>query len=336
MAGPEPVNVHYLLGCLTTDVICDVGFGSDAGALQGTRNLAENLFITTSPEYRYCMFHHPMLPIFSRPRKLVEARKVVREELRRMYREFEARYDATEEGSEEREQLDKYVIKDVLTLRRTHPGYGEENAISDMGVLIFGGFDTSSLTAMWMLHLLVRNRDKMRIVQQELDAAGTDGPTPYLEACIKETMRCYPAPGNAGLRVLRRDVTVKGITIPDGTLVAFPIHAIHNYSGNWEKPGEFRPERFLEDERLAGGEAYKGGGDAEGKRMFMPFHMGRRRCLGMQLALAELRILMAEMLRIFSFDLPSGAPDRLGGLSGMTLHPEDPMLIVGVRGATVA
>ena len=70
------------------------------------------------------------------------------------------------------------------------------------------------------------------------------------------------------------DVKFHGYDIPKGTFILPNVRYIHYDPRNWDKPEEFRPERFL----CADGKTFKKH-DA-----FMPFSVGKRQCLGETLA----------------------------------------------------
>ena len=45
-------------------------------------------------------------------------------------------------------------------------------------------------------------------------------------------------------RVCQKDITIKGIHIKKGWIIAFPVYAMHHDPELWENPEEFRPERY--------------------------------------------------------------------------------------------
>ena len=82
--------------------------------------------------------------------------------------------------------------------------------------------------------------------------------------------------------------------VPPGTLAIISPWLLHRSAKSWPHPTEFRPERFL------GETATKARPD------YIPFGLGPRLCIGRDFALVELTILLVELLRDQSVELPSG------------------------------
>ena len=82
----------------------------------------------------------------------------------------------------------------------------------------------------------------------------------------------------------------------------------------WDRPEEFRPERFLSEDQTS----------IEKPENFMPFGIGQRMCLGDQLAEKEFFMFFSSLLHCFeiqnpkSQDLPS-----LKGVSAITVAPSE-------------
>jgi fatty acid synthase len=106
--------------------------------------------------------------------------------------------------------------------------------------------------------------------------------------------------------------------------------ALHNCERQWERPEEFRPERWEDPQAeywlgggAAGGNARGGGGGASGQglelledeealrvdaarppKRFMPFAGGVRNCIGQNLAKMNAHATLALLLSRFTFRLP--------------------------------
>jgi 2-hydroxyisoflavanone synthase len=84
--------------------------------------------------------------------------------------------------------------------------------------------------------------------------------------------------------------------IPEGALILFNVWQVGRDPKYWEKPLEFRPERFLEN--VNEGEAASV--DLRGQHFqLLPFGSGRRMCPGANLATAGMATLLASIIQCF-------------------------------------
>lgn len=169
-----------------------------------------------------------------------------------------------------------------------------QDEITGQATLFFvAGYDTTSNTISFvMYHLAIYPEVCEKLLQEIDDKIG--GATPnyenvtslsYLEMCINETMRLFPAAPRID-RQATDDVTVGNIKIPKGMIINIPVGAIHMDPEYWPEPEKFDPERFT--------------AEAKANRdpfVFMPFGAGPRNCVGMRLALLELHISIVRILQ---------------------------------------
>ena len=96
---------------------------------------------------------------------------------------------------------------------------------------------------------------------------------PYLDAVIKEGLRCFPPiPMSQPRYVPRGGRTIDGYFIPGGTIVSAQAHSVHRLNENvYENGDEFVPERWLDSEKVT-----------EMNRLFFAFGLGGRGCIGRQ------------------------------------------------------
>jgi cytochrome P450 len=154
----------------------------------------------------------------------------------------------------------------------------------------------------WAMAELMKNQDSMHKLRDELEyEIGTDivkeshlAHLPYLQACVKETLRLHP-PGPLLLphRALQT-CQVMGYTIPKDSLVFVNMWAIGRDSTIWIDPLSFKPERFL-DSSL----------DFKGNNFdYIPFGAGRRICPGQPLATRQVPFIVASLVHSFDWFLP--------------------------------
>lgn len=110
---------------------------------------------------------------------------------------------------------------------------------------------------------------------------------------IYESLRLYP-PAGAIAREALNELEFVGICIPKGVTIWILITTLHTDPDIWGPDSyQFKPERFANGTTGACKLPY----------LFMPFGFGPRICLGQNLAMVELKILVAHILSNFSFSL---------------------------------
>lgn len=90
--------------------------------------------------------------------------------------------------------------------------------------------------------------------------------------------------------------------IPKGVRVQADMFLAQHNPAVWKDPEEFRPERFG-----PGGEYEQ---HAKIGLVWAPFGSGARQCIGMNFSLAEQRVVLAMLLRKFTWSLPEDSIHR--------------------------
>jgi cytochrome P450 len=125
-----------------------------------------------------------------------------------------------------------------------------------------GGIDTSATSIEWLIYILINHPEVQTKAQEELlRVVGPNRlPTfddaenlPYLNAVISECFRFKHFAPFGIPHSTTKDTTLGGYRVPKAAQVMINIYALHMDPENWKDPEEFRPERFLEEEKgLAG------------------------------------------------------------------------------------
>ena len=167
-----------------------------------------------------------------------------------------------------------------------------ELAEDSMGGM-FGGTGTTANTFLYLLWGVLRQPHIGGKLREELKQctsgqAGDVIPSytvlsqlPYLQACLSETLRLYPTIIATLPRTALRDTTVCGIDVPKGTVVGTQNHTIHGNHEAFPDPEAFVPERWID-------EAGRPRDDDTMETAFVPFSVGSRKCIGINLAMMEL------------------------------------------------
>uniref|UniRef100_A0A671DRD4 Cytochrome P450 3A n=1 Tax=Rhinolophus ferrumequinum TaxID=59479 RepID=A0A671DRD4_RHIFE len=165
-------------------------------------------------------------------------------------------------------------------------------------IFIFAGYETTSTTLSFLMYILATHPEVQQKLQEEIDTTFPNKAPPtynalvqmeYLDMVLNETLRLFPVAGRIE-RVCKKDVEVKGVLIPKGTVVMVPSIVLQRDSTFWPEPEEFRPERFSKENK-----------DGINPYIYLPFGTGPRNCIGMRFALMNMKLAVVRVLQNFSF-----------------------------------
>ncbi|KAI0551224.1 isotrichodermin C-15 hydroxylase [Xylaria curta] len=175
-----------------------------------------------------------------------------------------------------------------------------DELIANATAIVGAGAETSASILTAVTSLLIDNPDKLDQLTDEVRSAFSSqdqitadavSRLPYLVACIDEALRLFPQTGSPSLRLTDRKTTIVGIPVPENTVVGIWPWALYRAPALWADPNEFHPERFLVDAKYVN----------DAREAFKPFFTGSRDCIGQNLALIEMRLVLAHM--VFNFDM---------------------------------
>uniref|UniRef100_A0A182Q9W0 Cytochrome P450 n=1 Tax=Anopheles farauti TaxID=69004 RepID=A0A182Q9W0_9DIPT len=169
--------------------------------------------------------------------------------------------------------------------------------------MLMAGIDTTSSGSIGILYCLAKHPEKQAKLREELRTIlpNKDSPLtaenmknlPYLRACIKEGLRLYqPIAGN--MRAAGRDIVLQGYRIPKGTDVAMGTAVLQRSEKYFRRAAEYLPERWLTERP----EDVPRARDSH-PFIFLPFGFGARSCIGKRLAMMEMEMITARMVRQF-------------------------------------
>jgi len=229
----------------------------------------------------------------------------------------------------------------LLTARDPDTGVGlDDRAVRDQALIfLLAGHETTGATLAFALHLLGRDPAVQERVREEVGRVAGAGPVAaqHLEGLqfttqvVNEAMRLYPA-GHTVVRRSRERTTLAGHEIPSGQIVAVSVWALHHNPAVWPDPYRFDPDRFAPSG--AGNE-----GDHAGRAHrynHLPFGGGPRSCIGQYLAMAEMVVAVATIVRALRLESLVETPRLDVGVSLLPLGelPARVEPCVGVAGGT--
>ena len=129
----------------------------------------------------------------------------------------------------------------------------------------------------------------------------------FLDAVVKETLRLYPSagftrrvpPGSAPVTLAKG--TPQEVTIPSGVEVFVFPYLLHRDPALWDDAATFDPDRWVgKKEKKKKTKKKKGEENESGKaEPYLPFSLGLRNCVGMRLALTEIKTTLLALLQRF-------------------------------------
>ena len=130
---------------------------------------------------------------------------------------------------------------------------------------------------------------------------------------VDETLRLYP-PFWMIDRVAVKSDEIHGIRVPSGALVVPYIYGTHHNAALWPDPERFDPDRFLADTSKH-----------RHRFAYLPFGGGPRLCIGQNMAIVTILLIVTTIVRKYEFELAGDQPVGLRPM--MLLRPDGPVRI---------
>ncbi|XP_071446808.1 methyl farnesoate epoxidase-like [Hetaerina americana] len=215
--------------------------------------------------------------------------------------------------------IEAYLME--MNAANADSSFTEEQLLSVCMDLFMAGSETTANTLAFAVLLLLRHPECCRKATDELDKVVGRGRIPslsdrvncpYVEAVIMEVLRRINVVPVAIPHRALCDVTINGYRIPKDTTVLVSLRSVHMDKDHWGDPGNFRPERFIDEDGRIKTDTTK----------LLSFGNGRRRCMAESLARATVFMLLSSLL--LNFDLTpcrDPLPSCLEGRDGVTLSP---------------
>nr|AKO60176.1 1,2-dehydroreticuline synthase [Papaver rhoeas]AKO60182.1 1,2-dehydroreticuline synthase [Papaver rhoeas] len=252
------------------------------------------------------------------------------------------RFSRTKKGDENNTEDEQDDFIDICLSIMEQPELPGNNYARQMPIksiivdMIGGATDTTKLTTIWTLSLLLNNPHVLGKAKEEVDAhfgkkrSSTNGEVMvdfddirslvYIQAIIKESMRLYPA-SPVVERLSSEDCVVGGFHVSAGTRLWVNVWKVQRDPEVWDDPSVFRPERFLSNEQKmvdVRGQDYE----------LLPFGAGRRICPGVSFSLDLMHLVLTRLILEFEIKSPGGEVDMTAtqGLMSYKVVPLDILL----------
>lgn len=175
----------------------------------------------------------------------------------------------------------------------THKPYSQALIRDQIITLMVTGHETTGALLGWLWYELGTNPDIYHRVSQEVETVLSNKmPTlsdlaqlKYLRIVIDEALRLYPTIWCIPRFTLQEDI-IAGYKIPKHSTVLINPYHFHRHANLWENPLLFNPERFNRENI-----------ENKPKIAYYPFGMGHRVCIGRNLALQQMMLLLVMTLK---------------------------------------
>ncbi|XP_011066201.1 PREDICTED: cytochrome P450 4C1-like [Acromyrmex echinatior] len=207
--------------------------------------------------------------------------------------------DMTETDDEEIIGIKKrrLAMLDLLIAAVRNDEMDDVDIREEVDTFVFEGHDTVAVGLTYAILLLAEHEDVQKRARNEISAImeanggkltmSALNNMPYLERCLKESLRLYPSVPFIS-RVLSKDLQTQTYLVPSGTIVHLNIYDIHRDPNFWPNPDVFDPDRFLL-EKIQKRHPYS----------YLPFSAGPRNCIGQRFAMMELKAIIATLIYNF-------------------------------------
>lgn len=201
-----------------------------------------------------------------------------------------------------KEKEENLTGNDLMTMFILFERSGEipkKQIYNEFVTLMSAGYETTA-TALFSLIVNVYKDDAIRKkVVEEYNRVTKGGPIKvehvdqlqYVNNVINESLRLWSPAFMQGREAIKNE-KMNGYPIKKGDTILIVSQLIHRHTKFWKNPNVFDPDRF--DQELPHKYAY------------LPFGRGPRMCIGMNLALMEMQVILYHMLKSnFEIEVPS-------------------------------
>lgn len=177
--------------------------------------------------------------------------------------------------------------------------FSQAELYSNANLAIIAGADTTSSTLTQTFRILAKEKAIVQKMQAEVDVIDdltvtTTKSLPYLNGVVNEALRlCNPVPSGVQATLSPAGLQLGDIHLPGNIQIRIPVLALMTNARYFPEPQSFIPERWTGErpelllERAA----------------FIPFGYGVHSCVGRQLALNEMRLVIAKVVKDFDIEL---------------------------------
>lgn len=285
------VDAYKLCGLFSFETICKAAFAKDFEGQEGTESSLK--LLRAMDGSAPTLIFDGVLP-FLRPTGLgAKMPGFIGDAYRNLqYWEDQSRV-MVDHFLEKSSSDEKYLLSPIATGIDGFLGrrLNHEELVEEAMGYMFAGSGTTSSTLTYLLYAL--SLPENAHVQEQLYSEVSALPSsdiailrqaPYLNAVIKETFRRFPTIVSTLPRVLLEPLQLHEQILPKGTVVGMQNWIHHRNPVVFPNPDLFQPERWLQSTEAM-------------EASLTPFSIGRRNCIGQNLAWEELYLAVSAIMR---------------------------------------
>ena len=182
----------------------------------------------------------------------------------------------------------------------------DQQLLDEILTMFVGGHETTANALAWAAFIFRKHPETLKLIREEADAVFDAGVPPtfesygklrYTRMVVDEILRLHPSAWAISRTStesvqLGRVESIGKLEFPKNSQFIIPIHAIHRNPEYWPEPDAFKPERFKN-------------GIPRGERKFsyIPFGAGANMCIGWNLALVEMALIISRFAQRFDLNV---------------------------------
>lgn len=306
------VNISEQFKIFTASVVWQIFFGEESITPGGEadkmirlhmKNIYDMTILTFSPINMLFGASYFKLGIGALERQYYREGRIIEEYYKKRFANMKKRY-LEEKSAGVQQGRPKNLVELLLDEKMK-----DSDILAQVYTFLNAGTDTTHNMIVMCEYLLAAHPEVQEKLRQEIKECLGDAEITYdhlakmkyLDAVIKEALRCYSPAWFQQPRIALQDTKIGDLLIKKGYSVYSQMTCIHHDPKNFPNPDEFRPERWLEKRDPGMNDPFA----------FIPFAAGRK-CIAEQLAYIEAKVMTCELVRRFRFTVQQPFQLKMG------------------------
>ena len=200
------------------------------------------------------------------------------------------------------------LIESIIVAAEEEGGFTNEEVKGNLLTLLMAGEDTTAQSLTWMTYLIAQHDTVMESIKNEVDEVlgdenvlsqyASNSKLKYIEAVMNESLRFKPV-APILLHQAIKDFEFEGVEFKKGQKVLTQYRHAALREQYFSEARKFYPERWMKDK----------GCPIHSTESFTPFGAGPRFCPGRNLAILEVRAVIAMLFKNFKIELVTKPTD---------------------------